>query len=93
MITAPILPAIRDNLPEILAVRHRIHAQPELGYEEFATSELVAERLQRWGYAVHRGLAGTGVVGSLRAGSGTRSLGLRADMDALPMTETTGLPR
>jgi hippurate hydrolase len=92
VITAPILPAIRDNLPEMLAVRHQIHAQPELGYEEFATSDLVADRLHRWGYAVHRGLAGTGVVGTLRAGSGTRSLGLRADMDALPMTETTGLP-
>jgi hippurate hydrolase len=92
VISAPILPAIRDHLPEMLAVRHQIHANPELGYEEFATSDLVADRLQRWGYAVHRGLAGTGVVGSLRAGTGTRRLGLRADMDALPMTETTGLP-
>ena len=92
MISAPVLPDIARILPEAVALRHQIHAQPELGYEEFATSDLVAERLQRWGYAVHRGLAGTGVVGSLRAGTGSRSLGLRADMDALPMTETTGLP-
>ncbi len=92
MISAPILPAIRDLLPEAVAVRHQIHANPELGYEEYATSDLVAERLARWGYEVHRGLGGTGVVGRLRAGRGTRSIGLRADMDALPMTETTGLP-
>jgi hippurate hydrolase len=76
----------------MVALRHQIHANPELGYEEFATSDLVAERLARWGYAVHRGLGGTGVVGTLRAGTGTRAIGLRADMDALPMTETTGLP-
>jgi hippurate hydrolase len=92
MISAPILPAIRDNLPEMVALRRQIHANPELGYEEFATSNLVAERLTRWGYAVHRGLGGTGVVGTLKVGAGARKLGLRADMDALPMTETTGLP-
>ena len=93
---APLLPpaldAIRALEAEMVAIRQQIHANPELAYEEHATSDLVAERLARWGYAVHRGLAGTGVVGSLRAGSGTRSIGLRADMDALPMTETTGLP-
>ncbi len=92
MISAPILPAILAALPESVALRQQIHANPELGYEEFATSDLVAERLTRWGYEVHRGLGGTGVVGRLRGGTGTRSIGLRADMDALPMTETTGLP-
>ncbi len=92
MISVPILSTIAESLPEMVALRHQIHANPELGYEEFATSDLVAERLARWGYAVHRGLGGTGVVGTLRAGSGTRAVGLRADMDALPMTETTGLP-
>jgi hippurate hydrolase len=92
MISVPILSAIAQSLPEMVALRHQIHANPELGYEELATRDLVAERLARWGYAVHRGLGGTGVVGTLRAGSGTRAVGLRADMDALPMTETTGLP-
>jgi hippurate hydrolase len=75
----------------MVGLRRQIHANPELGYEEFQTSELVAERLARWGYAVHRGLGGTGVVGTLKVGQGGKRLGLRADMDALPMTETTGL--
>jgi hippurate hydrolase len=77
---------------EMISLRHRIHAQPELAFEEFATSDLVAERLQEWGYTVHRGLGRTGVVGQLKVGNGTRRLGLRADMDALPIHETTGLP-
>ncbi|HSV47878.1 MAG TPA: amidohydrolase, partial [Ramlibacter sp.] len=76
----------------MVALRRHIHAHPELAYEEHATSDLVAARLTEWGYEVHRGLAGTGVVGTLRAGSGTRRLGIRADMDALPIHETTGLP-
>ena len=90
-IPAPILQGITDNAGEMVALRRQIHANPELGYEEFATSDLVAERLTRWGYQVHRGLGGTGVVGTLICGSGTRRMGIRADMDALPMTETTGL--
>lgn len=77
---------------EMVAIRHEIHANPELAYEEHATSELVAERLARWGYEVHRGLGGTGVVGSLRMGSSERHIGLRADMDALPISETSGKP-
>jgi len=77
---------------EMIALRRRIHAQPELAYEEFATGELVAQRLAAWGYTVHRGLGRTGVVGQLKLGNGTRKLGLRADMDALPIHETTGLP-
>ena len=90
-IPAPILQGITDNVGEMVALRRQIHANPELGYEEFATSDLVAERLTRWGYQVHRGLGGTGVVGTLTCGTGTRRMGIRADMDALPMTETTGL--
>jgi len=78
--------------PEMVALRRQLHANPELGFEEFGTSALVAERLTAWGYEVHRGIAGTGVVGHLRCGSGAKRLGLRADMDALPITETTGLP-
>ena len=92
MISAPIHPGIRASTDEMVGLRRLIHANPELGYEEFATSDLVAERLARWGYDVHRGLGGTGVVATLRVGNGTKRLGLRADMDALPMTEATGLP-
>ena len=90
-IPAPVLQGITDNAGEMVALRRQIHANPELGYEEFATSDLVAERLTRWGYKVHRGLGGTGVVGTLTCGSGKKRMGIRADMDALPMTETTGL--
>ncbi|AOZ02639.1 amidohydrolase [Cupriavidus sp. USMAHM13] len=91
--TAPDIPqAIRDSEAEMRALRHRIHAHPELAYEEFATSDLVAECLSGWGYTVTRGLGGTGLVGTLRAGSGTRALGLRADMDALPIHEASGKP-
>ncbi|MES2531702.1 MAG: M20 aminoacylase family protein [Pseudomonadota bacterium] len=92
MISVPILPGIAASTEEMVGLRRQIHANPELGYEEFDTGDLVAERLARWGYEVHRGLGGTGVVGTLKVGSGGKRLGLRADMDALPMTETTGLP-
>ena len=88
----PALDAIRALEPEMLATRHQIHANPELAFEEFQTSDLVAERLTRWGYAVHRGLGGTGVVGTLKVGDGKQRLGLRADMDALPIEEA-GLSR
>ncbi|MEN9475760.1 MAG: hypothetical protein RIS48_2482 [Pseudomonadota bacterium] len=77
---------------EFTALRRDIHQHPELGYQEFRTSELVAERLASWGYQVTRGLGGTGVVGQLVRGSGGKRLGLRADMDALPIQEATGLP-
>ncbi|WP_280189775.1 M20 aminoacylase family protein [Delftia sp. PS-11] len=88
----PVLPGIRAAESEMVALRHHLHAHPELAFEEFATSDLVAERLAAWGYEVHRGLGGTGVVGTLRCGAGARRLGLRADMDALPIHEQTGLP-
>jgi hippurate hydrolase len=87
-----VLPGIREIEGDMVALRRRIHAHPELGYEEFATSDLVAGELARYGYDVHRGLAGTGVVGTLKVGSGKRRLGVRADMDALPIQERTGLP-
>jgi len=76
---------------EILEIRHRIHQNPELGFEEVLTSDLVAERLEAWGYELHRGLGKTGVVGTLKAGTGKKRIGIRADMDALPIQETTGL--
>jgi hippurate hydrolase len=86
----PALDEIRAHEDEMVAIRRQIHSNPELAYEEHATADLVAERLQRWGYEVHRGLGGTGVVGTLKAGSSTRRIGLRADMDALPIVETSG---
>jgi len=86
----PALDDIRAHEDEMVALRRQIHANPELAFQEHATSDLVAERLQRWGYEVHRGLGGTGVVGTLKAGSSTRRIGLRADMDALPIVETGG---
>ena len=89
---AHILPAIESAAQEMVALRHHIHAHPELAFEEHATSDLVAARLAEWGYEVHRGLAGTGVVGTLKRGTGRKRLGIRADMDALPIQETTGLP-
>ncbi|MEK8050409.1 M20 aminoacylase family protein [Ideonella sp. DXS22W] len=79
-------------MPEMVALRHHLHAHPELAFEERATSQVVADCLAQWGYEVHRGLGRTGVVGTLRRGHGPRRLGLRADMDALPIAEATGLP-
>ncbi|ESJ12514.1 amidohydrolase [Cupriavidus sp. HPC(L)] len=90
------LDALRQSIAtlstEFVAIRRRIHAHPELAFEERQTSELAAERLAAWGYQVHRGLGTTGVVGQLAKGRGQRSLGIRADMDALPIQEKTGLP-
>ncbi|ENA34410.1 MULTISPECIES: M20 aminoacylase family protein [Pseudomonas] len=83
---------IEDFLPDMVNLRRDIHQHPELGYEERRTSDLVAASLSAWGYEVHRGLGGTGVVGTLRVGSGSKRLGIRADMDALPIVEATGLP-
>lgn len=74
------------------SLRRDIHRHPELAFDEHRTSALVADQLQSMGYAVERGLGGTGVVGQLVRGNGPRRLGLRADMDALPIHETTGLP-
>ena len=72
---------------EIQAIRRDIHAHPELCFEEFRTADLVAKKLEEWGIPVIRGLAGTGVVGVIQRGNSTRAIGLRADMDALPMQE------
>ncbi|GAB2828499.1 M20 aminoacylase family protein [Comamonas piscis] len=87
-----LLSAVQTLAPEFVGIRHQIHAFPELAFEELRTSDLVAERLQAWGYEVHRGLGSTGVVGRLKKGQGSRSIGIRADMDALPIQEKTGLP-
>lgn len=79
-------------MDELTALRRDLHAHPELGFEEHRTARIVAERLEAAGIAVHRGLGRTGVVGTLRRGSGNGVVALRADMDALAMPEKTGLP-
>ena len=82
-----VIPEIAARKAEIVGWRRDIHAHPELAYQEERTAGLVAERLEAWGLEVHRGLATTGVVGTLRNGDGP-AVGLRADMDALPISET-----
>ncbi|QQX88743.1 amidohydrolase [Cupriavidus necator] len=83
--------SIQTLSPEFVEIRRKIHAHPELAFEERQTSDLVAGRLAAWGYEVHRGMGTTGVVGRLRKGRGSKALGIRADMDALPIQEKTGL--
>jgi hippurate hydrolase len=83
---------IRRYQDELTAIRHDFHIHPELGMEEHRTAGIVADKLESWGIEVYRGVGKTGVVGVLRSGKGNRAVGLRADMDALPMTEKTGLP-
>ncbi|HEX3405542.1 MAG TPA: M20 aminoacylase family protein [Acetobacteraceae bacterium] len=84
--TSPI-DQIRPYHAELTAIRRDIHANPELGLEEHRTAELVARKLEEWGIEVHRGVGKTGVVGVLRSGNGEATIGLRADMDALPIVE------
>ncbi|MFT3802184.1 MAG: M20 aminoacylase family protein [Burkholderiaceae bacterium] len=79
--------SILASQAEMTAIRRDLHAHPELRYEETRTADLVAERLRGWGIDVDRGLGKTGVVGTIRHGTGTGTIGLRADMDALPMPE------
>ena len=72
---------------ELASWRKDIHAHPELGFEEHRTADFVAAKLESFGVQVHRGIGKTGLVGVLREGNETRSIGLRADMDALPIVE------
>lgn len=81
------IPTIEKFAPEMTSWRRDIHAHPELGFEEQRTSDLVATQLAAFGIEVHRGVGRTGVVGVLRAGGSKRTVGLRADMDALPIQE------
>jgi hippurate hydrolase len=80
------------DIARFVALRRDIHAHPELGFEEHRTSRMVADRLREWGIEVHTGIAGTGVVGVLRNGTGKRTIGLRADLDALPLQEENHFP-
>ncbi|MFJ3456636.1 M20 aminoacylase family protein [Scandinavium goeteborgense] len=88
--THPIVEALQDTEEQFIELRRHFHQHPEIGFEEHQTSEQVARLLTQWGYEVHRGLAGTGVVGTLKVGNGSKRLGIRADMDALPMQESSG---
>ena len=84
----PVVNTIADNHDEMTAWRRYLHAHPELGFEEHATADFIAEKLESFGIEVHRGMAGTGVVGIIRGqGESSRMIGLRADIDALPITE------
>ncbi|MBU6191351.1 MAG: amidohydrolase, partial [Betaproteobacteria bacterium] len=78
-------------LAQFIRIRRDLHANPELGFSEHRTAAMVAELLSEWGYSVTTGIGGTGVVGQLQRGHGGRRLGLRADMDALPVHEKTGV--
>ncbi len=82
---------IDNAMPELVAIRRDLHAHPELGLEERRTSVFIARHLEALGYRVTTGLAKTGVVGTLTNGTGSRSIGIRADIDALPIHEETGL--
>ncbi len=78
---------IEGYAEELTAIRRDIHMHPELAFEETRTADVVAEKLASWGIEIHRGLATTGVVGTLKAGTANKSIALRADMDALPLQE------
>ena len=90
--TIKIHPDIVPLESRIIETRRDIHKHPELSFQEFRTAELVAERLSSLGIAVKTGVGKTGVVGDLSGGSAGPTVALRADMDALPMQETSGLP-
>ena len=82
-----LLDPIVSAAAEIAAIRRDLHAHPELCFKEERTADVVAAKLTEWGIPIHRGLGTTGVVGIIKAGTSTRAVGLRADMDALPMQE------
>lgn len=79
-------------VPHTQALRRDLHRHPEIAFAETRTAALVAAELAACGFVVTKGVGGTGVVGTLRAGASNRAVALRADMDALPLTERTGLP-
>jgi hippurate hydrolase len=85
-----LLQALNTRAGEFISLRRDIHRHPELAFAEHRTAALVADRLEAWGYAVERGIGGTGVVGTLVRGQGGKRLGIRADMDALPIDEASG---
>lgn len=87
----PVESGIAAYLDEIIALRRDLHQYPELAFQERRTSKIIASKLSSWGYEVATGIAGTGIVATLKRGSGEKRIGIRADMDALPIEEATGL--
>ncbi|WP_380184467.1 M20 aminoacylase family protein [Kalamiella sp. sgz302252] len=87
-----ILQEIQPSIADWTIFRRDLHQHPETGFAEHRTSRLVAEKLKEFGYEVDQGMAKTGVVGTLKCGNGSKTLGIRADIDALPMTENSGKP-
>jgi hippurate hydrolase len=82
-----LIDSLVTQAPGVAAIRRDLHAHPEIGFQEVRTADVVAARLTEWGIPIHRGLGTTGVVGIVKNGTSARAVGLRADMDALPMTE------
>ncbi|MFL2830435.1 MAG: M20/M25/M40 family metallo-hydrolase, partial [Candidatus Puniceispirillales bacterium] len=85
---------IEQITPEMLKWRHSIHSKPEIAYQEKDTSDFISKKLHEFGIEVHQGIGKTGVVGIIKGknSNSERAIGIRADMDALPMTEKTNLP-
>ena len=83
---------LKKHLPELTAIRRDIHAHPEMLFQEVRTARIVAEELARLGFKLATGIAKTGVVGTISNGTSSRTIGIRADMDALPIAEQTNLP-
>jgi hippurate hydrolase len=83
---------LADRIGEFIQIRRDIHAHPELAFEEHRTAALVAQKLRDWGYEVTTGIGKTGVVGTLRRGQSKKAIGIRADMDALPILESSEIP-
>jgi amidohydrolase len=88
----PVHNRIADFADDLTAWRRDLHQHPEIGFEEHRTSRVVAEKLRSWGIEVTAGIAGTGLVGTLRNGQSNRAIGIRADMDALEMEEANDFP-
>jgi len=88
----PVLDQIANFTDELIAIRRDFHEHPELGMEEVRTSGIVAKLLTEWGVEVHTNIGKTGVVGVLKGKAGCKTIGLRADMDALPIDERSNLP-
>jgi hippurate hydrolase len=80
---------IPNDITDLASIRQYLHAHPEIGLKEFRTADLLSDLLSNWGLEITRGIAGTGIVASLRRGKCDRALGFRADMDALPISEST----
>ena len=87
-----VISRIAEFSDDLTSIRRDLHENPELGMEEFRTAEIVAKLLREWGIETHTGIGKTGVVGVLKGNKPGRQIGLRADMDALPMEERTNLP-